>query len=483
MQSESFNKKQMTTRAKLLYMGLILLGLYALILIIAYIKIFAFRSVAVNMDNMVIFTGLAGAVFGMFITLIVYGYMNSWHINLPMRKFFAMTAAMLFGYILCICVEDFNPYYMPLMFTAFLLISIVDKRDVLMCNIVLNTIVFITVYFEHDLIDSPYRSLDFVVLLGFGLTMGAILAYYLSGAVTRISFFVRSFILGIINVELMYLVSLLWHGFDFASSLLALSIINFGQIIIAIALQPVFESLFGLLTNAKLRELTDHSAPLLKRLIVEAPGTFNHCLSVASLAEVCAVAIGESALLTKACAYYHDIGKLTGPMYFAENQSAGENPHDNMLPEVSADILRKHTTFGYELCKSYKIPDEIAEITIQHHGTLPMILFYNKAKQLTDSDVDIRDYCYKGVTPRSKIAAIIMICDASEAAIRSMGKPTAEQVDKLLNTIIRDRIDLHQFDECDITLKDLEIIKETIKSAYGGLVHSRVRYPEGDVKK
>ena len=173
MQSESFNKKQMTTRAKLLYMGLILLGLYALILIIAYIKIFAFRSVAVNMDNMVIFTGLAGAVFGMFITLIVYGYMNSWHINLPMRKFFAMTAAMLFGYILCICVEDFNPYYMPLMFTAFLLISIVDKRDVLMCNIVLNTIVFITVYFEHDLIDSPYRSLDFVVLLGFGLNMSA----------------------------------------------------------------------------------------------------------------------------------------------------------------------------------------------------------------------------------------------------------------------------------------------------------------------
>ncbi len=477
------NKQQISTHTRMLYMGLTLFALYVLILVTAYIKIFVYDSVAADMDNIVIFTGLSGAVLGIFITLTVYGYMNLWHVNLPFRKFFAMNAAIYFGYVLCICVEEFNPYYMPLMFTAFLLISIVDKQDALMCNIAVNLMLFVTVYFEHDLRSGPYTSFDFVILLGFGLTMGSVLAYYLSGAVTRISFFVRSFILGIINVEMLYLVSVLWHGFDFLSSLLALSIINFGQIIIAIALQPVFESLFGLLTNAKLRELTDHSAPLLKKLIVEAPGTFNHCLSVASLAEVCAVAIGESALLTKACAYYHDIGKLTGPMYFAENQSAGENPHDNMLPEVSADILRKHTTFGYELCKRYKIPDEIAEITIQHHGTLPMIVFYNKAKQLTDSDVNIEDYCYKGVTPRTKIAAIIMICDAAEAAIRSMGKPTAEQVNNLLTGIIRDRIDLHQFDECDITIKDLDIIRDTIKSAYGGLVHSRVRYPEGDSRK
>lgn len=483
METDSLYKKTISAKKRMFYIALVFLVHYIIILVSAYIKIFAYDGVTVAVEGLLVYVALACAILGIFITFTVYAYMNSWHVNLPFRKFFAMNAALFAGYVLCLCFEELDPYYMPLVFTAFLLITIVDKRDALMCNVVANLLVFVTVYFKQVLTANGYLPMNYVILLGFGLTMGSILTYYLSGAATRISFFIRSFIISAINVEIMYIVSLLWRGFDFATAALPLAIINFGQIIIAIALQPVFESIFGLLTNAKLRELTDHSAPLLKRLIAEAPGTFNHCLSVASLAEVCAVAIGESALLTKACAYYHDIGKLTGPMYFAENQAAGENPHDNMLPEVSADILRKHTTFGYELCRRYKIPQEIAEVTIQHHGTLPMIVFYNKAKQLTDSEVDIADYCYKGITPRTKIAAIIMICDASEAAIRSMGKPTADQVDKLVTTIIRDRIDLHQFDECDVTMKDLDVIRETIKSAYGGLVHSRVRYPEGDSRK
>ena len=204
------------------------------------------------------------------------------------------------------------------------------------------------------------------------------------------------------------------------------------------------------------------------------------CLSVASLVEVCAMAIGEDALLAKACAYYHDMGKLTSPMYFIENQAGGANPHDNLLPEVSADILRRHTTYGYELCRENKIPEEISLVTIEHHGTLPMAVFYNKAMQLTDSDVDIEDYSYHGRKPTTKIAAILMICDAAEAAIRSMGKPPAEQVDKVLTSIISDRINRHQFDDCSITMQDLNTIKATIKSAYGGIIHSRVQYPEGN---
>ena len=483
MQTESVVKKAMSQKKRMTCMIITLLVSYIIMLCMAAIKIFAVAGSDDKMDNAAVFIKCAAVMFGIFVTFIVYGYMSGWHVDMTLRKFFAMNAAILLGYVLCLWIELLNPYYMPVIFTAFLLVTIVDKRDALVSNIIVNLLVFVTVNFEHSINDSPYGLSDFTLILGFGLLAGSMLTYYLSGATTRISFFLRSFILSVINVEIMYLVSVMGHGFDFMSSFLVLCIINFGQIIIAIAIQPVFESIFGLLTSAKLREITDHSAPLLRRLIAEAPGTFNHCLSVASLAEVCAVAIGENALLTKACAYYHDIGKLTGPMYFSENQATGENPHDNMLPEVSAKILRKHTTYGYELCKQYKIPDEICQVCIQHHGTLPMIVFYNKAKQLTDSDVDIKDYCYKGLTPRTKIAAIIMICDASEAAIRSMGKPTAEQVDKLVTSIIRDRIDFHQFDECDITLKDLDIIKDTIKSAYGGLVHSRVRYPEGDSEK
>ena len=482
MQTDSVVKKGLSKNTRMLLMVLTLLFSYAVMLIMAAVKIFSVTTVE-RILNTTVFLRCAGVMFAVFVVFIIYGYMSGWHVDMTLRKFVAMDAALLLGYVICLWVEVLDPYYMPVIFTAFLLVTIVDKRDALVSNIIVNLLVFVTVNFEHSINDSRYGLSDFTLILGYGLLSGSMLTYYLSGATTRIAFFLRSFLLSVINVEMLYIVSLIGQSFDFFPSFLIISVINFGQILIAIAIQPVFESLFGLLTNAKLREITDHSAPLLKRLIAEAPGTFNHCLSVASLAEVCAVAIGENALLTKACAYYHDIGKLTGPMYFAENQSFGENPHDNMLPEVSADILRKHTTYGYELCKKNKIPEEICQVCVQHHGTLPMIVFYNKAKQLTDSDVDIKDYCYDGITPVTKIAAIIMICDASEAAIRAMGKPDADQVDKLVTKIIRDRIDYHQFDECDITLKDLDVIKDTIKSAYGGLVHSRVRYPDGDSKK
>ena len=255
-------------------------------------------------------------------------------------------------------------------------------------------------------------------------------------------------------------------------------ICTYAPVLIALMLQPLFESTFNILTNPKLNELTDHSSPLIKRLITEASGTFNHCLAVASYAELCAIAIGENPHLAKACAYYHDVGKLENPKYFGENQG-NVNYHDRLLPEVSAEIIRKHTTDGYELCNKYHIPAEIRDITIQHHGTLPMAVFYYKAKKLTDSDVDSYDYEYHGVTPVSKIAAIMMICDAAEAAIRASGKPTAEEVDKLITNIINDRISKHQFDNCDITLKDLNIIKNTIINVYGGHVHSRVKYPSG----
>ncbi len=194
---------------------------------------------------------------------------------------------------------------------------------------------------------------------------------------------------------------------------------------------------------------------------------------------MCANAIGEDPYFARAAAYYHDVGKLSNPFYFSENQ-AGYNPHDDILPEVSAEIIRKHTTEGYKLCREYGLPEEIAAVTVQHHGTLPMVVFYERAKRLTDGEVDIDDYSYHGTCPTSRIAAIIMICDSSEAAIRAMDRPDGERVDRLLRGIISDRISRGQFDNCSISLKELDIIRRTIISAYGGLFHTRIKYPGGE---
>ena len=250
-------------------------------------------------------------------------------------------------------------------------------------------------------------------------------------------------------------------------------------LVVAQFVNPAMESIFNLVTDNRLVELTDSKQPLLKRLATEAPGTYNHSLAVANFAETCAAAIGEDPYLARAAAYYHDVGKLTNPSYFAENQ-AGYNPHDDILPEVSAEIIRSHTTDGYDILKEYRLPEEITRVAVEHHGTLPITVFYERAKKLTDGEVDIGDYSYHGDTPTSRIAGIIMICDSSEAAIRAMDKPDGERVDKLLRAIIGDRIARGQFDRCKLSLMDLDTIRRTIIDAYGGLFHKRVKYPGGE---
>jgi hypothetical protein len=250
-------------------------------------------------------------------------------------------------------------------------------------------------------------------------------------------------------------------------------------VVFGLMLQPILERAFNMLTDSRLIQLTDHNTPLIKRLRTEMPGTFSHSLSLASFAETAAVAIGINPYLARAAAYYHDVGKLENPEYYKENQTE-VNYHDELLPEVSAEIIRKHTTDGLRLCKEYKIPKEVAEVTVQHHGTLLIPVFYEKAKKLTDGEVDTALYCYHGVTPVSKVAALIMLCDAAEAAIRAMDAPDGEKVNNLVSGIIKNRIESGQFVNCDISLKELEIVKQTIIASYGGLFHKRLKYPGGE---
>lgn len=249
---------------------------------------------------------------------------------------------------------------------------------------------------------------------------------------------------------------------------------NLISIVLFMFLVPVFESAFKVCTDFKLNEYCSFNSPLLVRLASEAPGTFSHSLVVSTLAESCAMAIGENALLARAAAYYHDVGKLKNSVFFVENQK-DYNPHDELIPSASVKKIVSHATYGYELLKEYGFPDEICDVAIQHHGTLVAKFFYNKAMLITEGNAKREEYSYAGPKPMSKIAAIVMICDAAEAAVRAIKTESAENV---IGSIIKERMDDGQFDDCPITLRELDIIGETISRVLAGVYHKRISYKE-----
>ncbi len=256
------------------------------------------------------------------------------------------------------------------------------------------------------------------------------------------------------------------------------------SVLLYMFIEPIFEKAFSEITSFRLRELTSENAKLIKRLKKEAPGTYNHSVVVAQLSAACASAIGEDPELTRAVAYYHDMGKLSNPSMFAENET-GNSMHDRLqyTPEISAEIIRSHTTKGAEFIKENHLPPFFSDIAIQHHGTLPIKFFYARALCYSDGNVAIKDYSYEGPTPRSKIAAIIMVADAAEAATRSLRNRSPENVTALVKSLVEERLNLDQFVHCDITLNELSIITLTIVKELTGVYHTRVEYPKLNVQK
>lgn len=250
-----------------------------------------------------------------------------------------------------------------------------------------------------------------------------------------------------------------------------------------IGILPVFEGIFKVTTPYYLTEITDINKGLLFKLSQDAPGTFNHSMAVANLAASCALAIGEDARLARACGYYHDIGKMIDPSVFTENQKGGPNPHDKLTPELSVSLIKRHVQAGVELLKKNGFPKEIIAVAAEHHGTMPITYFYAKAKKFTDGYVDVKDYSYDGPLPSTKISAIIMICDACEAAVRSLSSRTQESIDEKVKGIIEERMELEQFDACEITFKDLQVIRFTLVDALSGVYHERIGYPKLRIMK
>ena len=257
---------------------------------------------------------------------------------------------------------------------------------------------------------------------------------------------------------------------------LLLFVVNGLAILFVQPLIYIFEKVFGLVSDASLLELSDTNSKLLRELADKAPGTFQHSLQVANIAEAAANAIGANTLLTRVGALYHDIGKMKNPVFFSENQ-ASYSPHDDLSSEVSANIIIEHVLHGITLARKAKLPDRVVDFIRTHHGTTTVLYFYQQAKQ-NNVEVDIEEFQYPGPKPFSKETAIVMISDGVEAASKSLKEPTAEKIIAFVDKIVQRLMDEKQFLEANITLREIETIKKVLIEKLISSYHLRVAYPE-----
>ena len=250
--------------------------------------------------------------------------------------------------------------------------------------------------------------------------------------------------------------------------------------VLTFGLLPYFENLFGVVTALRLMELANPNQPLLRRLLLEAPGTYHHSIMVANLAEAAVEATGGDSLLARVGAYYHDVGKIKRPMYFVDNQFGGINPHDDISPVLSALIITSHVRDGVELAREYKLPEPVIDFIRQHHGTTMAGYFFRKAESMgLGPNLHPEDFHYPGPVPQSREVAAVMLADACEAVVRSVKDPTPARVDAAVRKVIQDRLLEGQLDQCDLTLRDLNVMAETFTRMLTGMFHMRVDYQEG----
>ncbi|MGI6550016.1 MAG: HD family phosphohydrolase [Syntrophomonadales bacterium] len=285
-----------------------------------------------------------------------------------------------------------------------------------------------------------------------------------------------------VNIVTILTMSILYTGMTASLILTGIffGILNgFLSAILTIGLLPYLETVFSVTSMVKLLELSNPNQELLRKLLVEAPGTYHHSIMVGNLAESAAERIGAHSLTVRVGAYYHDIGKLKRPYFFVENQLASDNPHEKIAPSLSALIITSHIKDGVEMARGKRLPPQIIDFIEQHHGDSLVKYFYSRAlEEDKEGNVNEETFRYEGPKPQSKEVALVMLADAVEAAVRSLQDPTLGRIEGMVRRIIKDRLNDGQLEECDLTFRDLNIIAESFSKVLAGVYHSRIEYPE-----
>lgn len=272
-----------------------------------------------------------------------------------------------------------------------------------------------------------------------------------------------------------------WSMIDLSSNMILGFLGGMNSALFVLFYTPIVEMLFGYTTDIKLLELGNLNHPLMREMIVKAPGTYHHSQLVAVLAEAASQEIGANPILARVGSYFHDVGKMKKPLYFIENQQGGENRHDKLNPSMSASIISSHVKDGIELAEQYRLPKVIVDMIPQHQGTKLITYFYNKAKEQEGNDqeaVKEQDYRYPGPRPQSREAGILLLADGVEAAVRSLPEKNPAKIQAMVQKIINKSFAEEQLEECDLTLKDLRSIADSFARVLIGIYHQRIEYPE-----
>ncbi|MGN1040726.1 MAG: HDIG domain-containing metalloprotein [Candidatus Fimimonas sp.] len=415
------------------------------------------------------------------VSLALYCYFSDRKTMEVRRNTVAIFATMLLGYGAILVAglwETYGMYLVPFALCSLILSLIVSGKCGFFANFVL-----LMMYFLQSInwqTQATVATESYFYLLFGGVVQMVFASYILGKDYRRLRYVSVGLVLGLVAAVSAVISYIMfqddWNWVDLgikAGCAFASGIIG---IMLMFIFVPVFEKLFKVTSVFRFSEIASSDNELMRKLFEKAPGTYNHSLTVATYVEACAMAIGQSAVMARAAAYYHDIGKMRNPSYFSENQLGGVNPHDSMTPEASVNMIKLHTANGLAIAKEYDLPKEVQAAIMEHHGTMPLKYFYLKAQKYTDGALPYDGYCYDGPKPTSKISAILMICDASEAALRASGDKS--RAEKIVDGIVNERIAFEQFSECDITMKEIDIIKSTIITTFLGIRHKRVKYPD-----
>ena len=332
-------------------------------------------------------------------------------------------------------------------------------------------------------------AVSFAVIFGnslpyflYFLISGTMAAYWIQNCRERKVFITAGAKLGLLNILLVTAID--FYLADLSGTKLFYDWIfgfmgGIGAGIVTAGIVPLVEIAFGYTTDISLLEQANLDRPILRRLMIEAPGTYHHSVIVGSLVEAAAAEIGANHLLAKVCGYYHDIGKLNKPLYFIENQTNGKNKHDKLAPSMSGLILIAHVKEGVEIAKEHKLGQDIIDTIRQHHGTSFIKFFFDKAKQLKGEDrVNVDDFRYPGPKPQTREAGLVMLADVVEAASRTLDNPTPSRIQGLVQNLINHIFSDGQLDECELTLKDLHKIARSFNKILYGIHHHRIEYTE-----
>ena len=367
-----------------------------------------------------------------------------------------------------------NAYLMPVALGAMLTTRLLKPRLAIVVNIILSILTGLMAAADNGLFTATMFGVMLTALVAGTAVVPVIrnrntfAGVMISGAIVVLINMLTTVAVGLVNSADIHNV-MTWAVWSGGSALVSA--------VLTILEAMLFEWAFNLVTASKLMELSNPNKPLLRRLLLETPGTYHHSILVANLAEAAASAVGANALLARVGAYYHDIGKLKRPIYFKENQMSGDNPHDRTDPRVSTAILTAHPHDGVEMAIRERLPEEIQEIILQHHGDSPVLYFYDKAVKL-GGDVDVADFRYDGPRPRSREAAIVMLADTIEAAARAAGDSSPEKLQQLIRKMIHGKLEDGQFDESLLTFSELSRISDAFMTVLNGVYHDRIEYPE-----